>query len=236
MDWRDLQDKASLILQICGCNSEVERKIKTVRGEVNVDVHAIDLTTSPNLTYLCECKYWSSAVPKTVVHSFRTVVSDHGAHIGFLISKNGFQSGAYEAAQNSNIRLVNWFEFQEVFVERWKEGRYETLRQAFEDIFEFYDYLSAPIGNAISGNKERMEEFSLILKRFAPQADANPWNRMIKPSKFPPALPFEVSEIDADGNAKELIFDDYATLFDWQEQRTMLGLKEFASFVSRYRT
>ncbi len=98
-----------------GYESEVERTIETVRGNVDVDVHAIDLTISPNLIYLCECKYWSSAVPKTIVHSFRTVVSDYGAHVGFLISRNGFQSGTYQASQNSNIRLVNWFEFQELF-------------------------------------------------------------------------------------------------------------------------
>ena len=78
-DWRDLQDKVGSILRICGCKSEVERTIETVRGKVDVDIHAVDLTTSPNLTYLCECKYWSSAVSKSVVHSFRTVVADYGA-------------------------------------------------------------------------------------------------------------------------------------------------------------
>ncbi len=113
-DWRDLQHKVVSILHICGCESDVERTIETVRGKVDVHVHVIDSTTSPKLTYLCECKHWSSAVPKIVVHSFRTVVSDYGAHVGFLISRNGFQSGAYEGAQNSNIRLVNWFEFQDL--------------------------------------------------------------------------------------------------------------------------
>lgn len=235
-DWRDLQDKAASILRICGFESDVERTIETVRGKVDVDVHAIDSTASPKLIYLCECKYWSSAVPKTVVHSFRTVVSDYGAHVGFLISRNGFQSGAYEAAQNSNIRLVNWFEFQEIFIDRWKEGRYAMLKQEFEDIFEFYDYFSAPIDNAISGNSERMNEYNSLLKRFYPQADANPWNRMIEPKRFPPLLPHQAAEISAVGTTTELVFTDYATLFDWHEQRTQLGLKEFAHFVQRYRT
>ncbi|CAM9967526.1 unnamed protein product, partial [Chrysoparadoxa australica] len=138
-DWRELQDKTASILHVCGCESEVERTIETVRGEVVLDVHATDTSTSPNLTYVCECKYWSNAVPKSVVHGFRTVVSDYGAHIGFLISRNGFQSGAYEAAQNSNIRLVNWFELQDVFISRWKKGRYAQVRQLFDDLFEYYD-------------------------------------------------------------------------------------------------
>lgn len=236
IDWRDLQDKVASILRVCGCESEVERTIEIVRGKVDVDVHAVDSSTSPKLTYLCECKYWSSAVPKSVVHGFRTVVSDYGAHVGFLISRNGFQSGAYEAAQNSNIRLVNWFEFQGVFIDRWKEGRYAILKQIFEDLFEYYDYLSAPIGNAVSGNPERMNEYGALLKRFSPQADANPWNRMMEPRRFPPALPHKAVEIDADGTETELVFSEYAALYDWHEQRVLLGLSEFGKFVQRYRT
>lgn len=234
--WRDLQDKIASILRVCGCEAEVERTIETVRGKVDVDVYAIDPIASPKLTYLCECKYWSNAVPKSVVHGFRTVVSDYGAHVGFIISKNGFQSGAYEAAQNSNVRLVNWFEFQGVFVDRWKEGRYANLRPMFEELFEYYDYLSAPIGNAISGHPERMNEYGAFLKRFSSQADANPWNRMLEPKRFPPALPHKAVEIDADGTECELFFSEYAALYDWHEQRTLLGLSEFAKFVQRYRT
>jgi Restriction endonuclease len=235
-DWHDLQDKVASILRVCGCEAEVERTIETVRGNVEVDVLAVDPSTSPKLQYLCECKYWSRAVPQSVVHSFRTVVSDYGAHIGFLISRNGFQSGAYEAAQNSNIRLVNWFEFQEEFIERWKEGRYAILRQIFEELFEYYDFLSAPIGNAVSGNTKRMNEYSALLRRFSHQADANPWNRMVEPKRFPPALPHKAVEIDADGNETELVFSEYAALYDWHEQRTLLGISEFAKFVQRYRT
>lgn len=235
-DWMDLQNKVASILRVCGCEANVELTIETVRGKVDVDVHAIDLSISPQLTYLCECKYWSTAIPKSVVHGFRTVVSDYGAHIGFLISRNGFQSGAYEAAQNSNIQLVNWQEFQRMFIDRWKEGRYTALKEIFEDLFEYYDYFSAPIGNAVSGNPERINEYNMLLKRFYPQASANPWNRIVDSKRFPPALPHKTVEIDVNGLETELIFSEYADLFDWYEQRTLLGLHEFRSFVHRYRT
>ena len=36
-----------------------------------------------------------------------------------LISSAGFQSGAYRAVQNTNIRLLDWLEFQGLFEERW---------------------------------------------------------------------------------------------------------------------
>jgi len=235
-DWRDLQDKVASILNVCGCESEVERTIETARGDVDVDVHAIDKSISPNLVYLCECKLWSKAVPKSVVHSFRTVVSDYGAHIGFLISRNGFQSGAYEATKNSNIRLVNWFEFQDIFISRWKDRRYVEVRQLFDRLFDYYDYLSSPIGNAIGGSQARLNEYELLLKRFSAQAMANSWSQMFNSDKFPPPLPHKVAEIDGNEKETELVFHDYEGLFDWYEQRAQLGLNEFSNFVERYRT
>jgi Restriction endonuclease len=235
-DWRDLQNKVCEILQTCGYLAETEKTIDSVRGKVAVDVYAVDKLSSPNLNYLCECKHWSTAVPKNVVHSFRTVVADCGAHVGFIISRSGFQSGAYEAAAKSNIRLVDWDEFQSLYLEKWKESSYSALRPLFEELFEFYDYLSAPIGNAISGNKDRMDEYNALLKKYSPQADANPWNRMVGEKRFPPTLPHRVLEVAESGNFIEHIFNDYASLYDWYELRTTAGLKEFRQFVSRYRT
>ena len=235
-DWKDLQQKVCDVFRVCGCDATVEQTIQTVRGKVDVDVHVIDPSVSPNLTYLCECKFWNTPVPKSVVHGFRTVVSDYGAHVGFIISKEGFQSGAYEAAQNSNIKLVDWFEFQSIYVERWKEGRYAGHRQLFEDLFEYYDFLSAPIGNAIRGREDRMSEYSALLNRYAPQADANPWNRMIDKTRFPPSLPYRVRVTDANGSDIELVFEDFFSLFNWHEQQTLEGLREFNDFVTKYRT
>src|SRR5213080_4807970 len=45
------------------------------------DGHAV-----PPAVYLCECKFWTRPVPQEVVHAFRTVISDAGAHRGFVIS------------------------------------------------------------------------------------------------------------------------------------------------------
>jgi hypothetical protein len=47
------------------------------------------------------------------------VVADSGAHHGLFISASGFQAGAYEAVRHTNIRLLSWEEFQEMFVEEW---------------------------------------------------------------------------------------------------------------------
>ncbi len=95
--------------------AEVDKHIETARGCVDIDVYAVDKTHAPELTYLCECKHWDRRVPQTVVHAFRTVVQDYGSNVGFVISKKGFQKGAFETVKNTNIRLVDWNEFQNTF-------------------------------------------------------------------------------------------------------------------------
>ena len=212
-DWRDLQAKVGAILRTCGCDVEIEKTIATVRGPVEVDVLAIDGAMTPPLTYICECKFWARAVDKSVIHGFRTVVADYGAHVGYIISRAGFQSGAFEAARNSNIRLVDWQQFQQDFLERWKEGRYEGLRPVFERLFDFYDYVSAPIGNAISGKKDPLDEFNQLIRRFSAHAHANPRDARIR-REFPPILPYVAEEMDANGRVTTRTFDDYSSLFD----------------------
>lgn len=118
-DWWGLQETVAQILEESGLSVEIEKKIRTARGTVKIDVLAVDCSQIPPITYLCECKHWKSPVPKTVVHSFRTVVSDYGANCGLVISSAGFQTGAQSAAQNSNILLLDWQGFQQLFEERW---------------------------------------------------------------------------------------------------------------------
>jgi restriction system protein len=118
-DWRELQDKAAQILSESGFEAHTDCEISLARGTVCVDVLARDPSATPSATYICECKHWQSAVPRNVVHAFRMVVVDAGAHRGFVISSGAFQSGAYEAVEHSNVDLVNWPEFQHLFIERW---------------------------------------------------------------------------------------------------------------------
>lgn len=119
--WQELQEAVAQILNECGVSANTNVPIETVRGSVNVDVLAIDKAQTPPTTTIVECKLWKTKVPKTVVHSLRTVVDDYGANWGWIVSAEGFQSGAVEAAKKSNIRLYDWHEFQEQYVRRWME-------------------------------------------------------------------------------------------------------------------
>lgn len=116
--WRELQEFVAMILSDCGFATEIEKTIETVRGKVEIDVYA-DRLSGFQSKVLCECKYWNGNVPQSVIHSFRTVVIDYGASQGFIISKNGFQKGAYEAVYKSNVCLLTWDEFEKKFEIEW---------------------------------------------------------------------------------------------------------------------
>lgn len=117
-DWKQLQQFTGVILSECGFDTEIEKTIETVRGKVQVDVYAERKKVFESKT-ICECKYWQSPVPQTIIHAFRTIISDTGASQGFIISKAGFQKGAYEAIRNSNVSILSWEEFQDKFKMEW---------------------------------------------------------------------------------------------------------------------
>jgi len=118
-DWKDLQSRVAKILEECGLVTEAEKTIILARGKAEVDVYAIDSSTTPESVYICECKRWASRVPQGEVQTFRTIVSDAGAHFGLFISAGGFQAGTYDVVQYTNIHLLDWMAFQQLFLERW---------------------------------------------------------------------------------------------------------------------
>lgn len=144
--WRKLQSDVAQILSECGFNTETEKNITTARGEVEIDVFAEDPTQTPRTTYLCECKLWNSNVPRREVHAFRTVVNDYGANWGLIISNLGFQRGAYGAAEHTNLKLLNWIEYQSLFVERWyREYMLKVLNKEAGPLCEYTEPINSRI-------------------------------------------------------------------------------------------
>ena len=128
-------------LMVCNCPKHWFLCACMHRGTVKVDVFSVDKSQSPNIVYLCECKHWGNRIPKTIVHSFRTVVQDFGANYGIIISKEGFQRGAFEAARNTNVRLVNWFGFHDMFEEKWLPVISEKLYNEFQVLTDYTEPL-----------------------------------------------------------------------------------------------
>lgn len=118
-NWQDLQKQVGRILSECGFSVEIEKVIKTARGQVEIDVYAEEVIKGRKNFIACECKHWQKRVPQTVIHSFRTVLVDIGVNVGYIVSTAGFQSGAFEASELTNVELVTWSQFQESFEDTW---------------------------------------------------------------------------------------------------------------------
>lgn len=139
-DWRDLQERVATILRESGLDAEVGVQLALARGGAEIDVLATDPTTTPPGLYLCECKRWRTNVPQAEVRAFRTVVADAGAHFGLFISSTGFQSGARNVVAHTNIHLLDWVQFQDLFVERWCRRYWvPTVRREADRIAEHAD-------------------------------------------------------------------------------------------------
>lgn len=143
-DWKDLQNKVCELLNDVGLIAEKEKTINTPRGNIELDVYAIDPLSIDKIKYVIECKNWNNKVPQTVIHSFTTVMAETGGNIGYIISKKGFQSGSLEYVKSTNIKLFNFEEFQNHYLEMWLNKVFYTK------IYTLTEYLSGytePINN-----------------------------------------------------------------------------------------
>ena len=142
-DWKDLQNKVCKLLNEAGYPSESPKEINTVRGKVEVDVFS---TSDDELInqFICECKFWNSAIPKEKVHAFRTVVNDSGSMVGIFISKKGYQSGAYEAAYCSNVLLKDWDGFIKLIEKKWLKRQLCRIKKIAHPLSVYTDFLDVP--------------------------------------------------------------------------------------------
>lgn len=162
-----------------------------------------------------ECKYWKSAVPQTVVHSFRAVVADSGAHLGLIVSRSGFQPGAEVAASFSNVELVNWSEFQRLFAERWY--RNYMMDAAWAEIDRLVEYAEPLIGSNLGKKLDaisdaRQQEFVALHYKYKASQDLQalffkPLLQMFSPKSFVPTLPLRNAARFGNSTLPESILD-----------------------------
>jgi hypothetical protein len=142
---------------------------------------------------LVECKFWEKPVSQETVHSFRTVVSDYGANLGFIVSKNGFQSGSYEAATNTNIRLVSLKELENKYYPKWKQAMVKRYMPYADALFPYWD----PTGGIkpYDGKPLSWDTRQLVYSAYAPVCQLGPADLFL-PSGFGRKYPIEVPILD----------------------------------------
>jgi hypothetical protein len=187
-DWRDLQREVARVLEECGFHVEIERSTRTVRGTTEIDVYAEELNRGRKSVILCECKHWKARVPQNVVHGFRTTMGDIGANAGYIVGSSGFQSGAFEAAMLTNIRLLTWQEFQEEFEQQWIDAHVvPSVSKRFSQFLRWTEPLPPTRGRPLT--KPEAEAFWEKWRSYQPIVGLlvpfEPWNRLAGAAPYP---------------------------------------------------
>lgn len=223
--WTDLQNRVGQMFSELGCNVEIGVRVALVRGEKEVDVLVGDPHTAPPSEYLCECKYWAKAIPQEIVHSFRTIVGDRGAHRGFMVSKAGFQSGAHEAVRNTNITLLTFSQLQAIFFDRWLMAMGERYEPYADERFPYWDFGGKRPPPGWTG--EDASKLHLLTEAYHPLLIPGPLERM-RGYRWDGRLPATVPVIDNTYvQVGTLTIATYRELYDFMERNKDEARKRF---------
>jgi hypothetical protein len=230
-DWEELETRVEQILSECGCQTERGKRVDLPRGTVDLDVYARDMTREPNLTIVCECKHWGTAVPKHVVHAFRTVVDEVGAHVGFIISARGFQRGAIDAARNTNIELLSWDEFQARFFDRWFEAMRVKLAAVADEIFAYSDYFHPRMTSVLHAIPERVDELMTLHQRCSAYASTTSYHHLFKPKRA--SFPLQIIDPQS-AKITTITIKDARTYFDVLLRSAAQATAAYEAFIAKY--
>jgi hypothetical protein len=140
-DWKKYQEEAAKFFRALGVNAETDVAVSGVRTTHDVDVLVKSHHAGFDVTWIVECKQWSSRVSKLHVLALREIVADVGADRGILLAESGFQGGAAEAASLTNVHITSLANLRntasaEIYSMRLRElyDRLETCREQYWDI------------------------------------------------------------------------------------------------------
>ena len=157
MNWKEYQEAAASYFRELGLEAETDVTVQGVRTSHDVDVLVKSHHVGFDITWVVECKHWKEKVSKLHVLGLREIVTEVGADRGILLSESGFQSGAIEASNLTNVRLTSLEEMRgtakaEIFAMR--------LRELYDKVTDFktrYWALSKSIRREVGLRPERGE-------------------------------------------------------------------------------
>jgi hypothetical protein len=185
--WQDLQDMVGQLFTEIGYTVEVSTVIDLVRGQKEIDVFVRDHTSEYGTTFLVECKFWNKPVNQETIHSFRSVINDAGANFGFIVSKNGFQKGSYEAAEKTNIKLVSLEELEEKYYKKWQVGMARKYMPLADSLFPYWDMVG---GKHPKNGKLDWDTHQLLNRAYYPLVHLSPADQdNFSERRYPETLP-----------------------------------------------
>ena len=106
-DWRAYQEEVAAFFRSQGCIVDIEITVQGARAKHDIDVYVRFYRNSLECKWVIECKYWKDRkIPKSAVATLLTIVRDIGADKGIIFTETGYQPGATDIADNTNISLI----------------------------------------------------------------------------------------------------------------------------------
>ncbi|QXG75286.1 restriction endonuclease [Modestobacter sp. L9-4] len=106
-EWKQYEEEAASFFRSLGMEADVQETIAGARTTHDVDVLVRSSQFGFDMLWVVECKLWRTPVTKLHVLGLRQIAVDLGADRGILLSESGFQRGALEAAELTNIQLAS---------------------------------------------------------------------------------------------------------------------------------
>lgn len=105
--WKIYQEDVASYFRSLGLTATTNITVDGARTSHDVDVLVKSHHVGFDITWIVECKKWKTRITKLHVLALRQIVADVGADRGILLCEVGFQSGAQEAANLTNIQLTS---------------------------------------------------------------------------------------------------------------------------------
>jgi len=105
--WKEYQQEAADFFRSLGLTASTDITLQGVRTTHDIDVLVTIDVAGFDVRWIVECKYWKTAVTKLHVLALREIVSDLGADRGIVLCEMGFQKGAVEAANLTNVQVTS---------------------------------------------------------------------------------------------------------------------------------
>jgi hypothetical protein len=223
--WEELQNYVGQLFTECGFETKISETVELARGNKEIDVLAIDTQSEYRPIIMVECKYWSTPIKQDTIHSFRTVVADYGGNIGYIVSKNGFQSGSYEAVKKTNIRLVCLKDLETEYFDKWVRAMVERYLPIADFLFPYWD----PTGGKMpqhNAKKFSWEMSQLVHQAYVPICSLGSWEFMDKKfwRKYPMELPVLNDELEV---VSAVILNNHREYFDFVEKNKEKAVLHF---------
>ena len=111
-NWYIFQEEIKNHFISLGCQAQTNISVHGIRTVHDIDILVESKFLGHTIKWIIEAKRWNTKVSKLHVLALRQIVDDIGTDKGFIISERGFQKGAFEAANNTNIDLLTFNELK----------------------------------------------------------------------------------------------------------------------------